>query len=84
MCWGNMRPCTREPGEGETKEQRESLVSKPQLRFDLWSLDITSAKVREGQEVNTIAGKLEIHPSAFTLSPADAFGNVHQNDQNTH
>lgn len=74
--WGNMQPSTREPGEGETKEQRVSLVSKPQLPFDLWSLNITSAKVRERQEVKTIAGKLEIHPSAFTPSSAEAFENV--------
>lgn len=61
---------------GETRGQRESLVSKPQLPFDLWSQDVTSAKVRERQEVKTIAGKLDIHASAFPLSAAHLFANV--------
>lgn len=73
---GTCAPAHVNQGRGETKEQMENLVSRPQLPFDLWSLNITSAKVRECQEVKTIAGKLEIHPSAFTPSSADAFGKV--------
>lgn len=76
MCWGNMLPGTREPGEGEARGQRESLVSSTQLPFDLRSVNFTSVKARERQEVKTMEGKLKILTSTFTLGFADIFANV--------